>query len=105
VVRYGSGYFPVAPPSDDDIGLLRTSLEAAGRSSSEVELVMWLGRDTPFPDDSSCKPLDDALDAAAPHIARGISTFVMKPSQYIDDPAQLGDLCRDALRGLRERAT
>jgi hypothetical protein len=30
---------------------------------------------------------------------------VMKPSQYIDDPAQLGDLCRDAIAGLRERVS
>lgn len=33
-----------------------------------------------------------------------LDTFVLKPSQYIDDPAQLGDLCRDALAGLQDRA-
>jgi alkanesulfonate monooxygenase SsuD/methylene tetrahydromethanopterin reductase-like flavin-dependent oxidoreductase (luciferase family) len=104
VVRYGSGYFQVIPPSEEEIELLRTSLKQAGRSLSEIELVAWLGRDTPFPDASSCKPLAEALDAAAPLVERGISTFVIKPSQYIDDPARLGDLCRDAIRGLRDGA-
>ena len=104
VVRYGAGWFPTRPPSDEDLALMRRSLSAAGRSIDDLEIVMWLGGNTPFPDDVSTKPLDPALDAAAPHFARGVSTFVLKPSQYIDDPAELGDLCRATIAGLRDRA-
>ena len=105
VVRYAAGWFPTRPPSDEDLALLRRSLSAAGRSIDDLEMVMWLGGNTPFPDDVSTKPLEAALDAAAPHLARGVSTFALKPSQYIDDPAQLGDLCRAAISGLADRAS
>ena len=104
MVRYAAGWFPTRPPSDEDLALASRSLSAAGRSIDDLELIMWLGGNTPFPDAVSTKPLEAALDAAAPQLARGVSTFVLKPSQYIDDPAQLGELCRAAISGLRERA-
>jgi len=104
VVSYASGYFPVLPPSEADLVRLRSGMEAEGRSFDELELAMFVGIDTPFPDDTSTKPLGPALDGAAEHMSRGISTFVLKPSQYIDDAGQLGDLCRETIAGLRERA-
>jgi len=102
-VRYASGYFPVAPPTPEEMETLGDALGAAGRSLDEMEFAMWLGRSTPFPDAGSCKSLAEALDETSDHMGRGITTFVVKPSQYIDDPAQLGDLVRDAASGLADR--
>ena len=34
-------------------------------------------------------------------MARGFTTFVLKPSQYINDGAQLGDLCHDIMNKVR----
>jgi alkanesulfonate monooxygenase SsuD/methylene tetrahydromethanopterin reductase-like flavin-dependent oxidoreductase (luciferase family) len=104
IVRYGSGYFPVLPPSGEDLERLRSGLEAAGRRFEDIELAMLVGLDTPFPDAVSPKALGPALDRAQPHMADGVSTFVIKPSQYIDDRDQLGDFCSEAIAGLRERA-
>jgi alkanesulfonate monooxygenase SsuD/methylene tetrahydromethanopterin reductase-like flavin-dependent oxidoreductase (luciferase family) len=104
VVAHGSGFFPGAPPTEEELERLRAGLARAGRTLDEIELVMWLGRGTPFPDATSTKALDADLDVVAADVNRGMRTVVMKPSQYIDDPAQLGDLCRDAIAGLRERA-
>lgn len=104
-VRYASGYFPVLPPSPEELGRLRQALEAAGRRAEDVELTMLVGLDTPFPNATSTKPLAPALDRAQAHMADGISTFVIKPSQYIDDRDHLAELCHEALAGLNERAT
>lgn len=61
---------------------------------------MPVGTDTSFPSDSTVKSLEVTLDAALPARERGVSTFTIKPSQYIDDASQLSDLCRDAVRRL-----
>jgi hypothetical protein len=79
-------------------------MEQAGRPFEELELTMVLGLDTRFTDATSAKPLAPALDGARKAMSRGITTFVIKPSQYIDDRNQLGDFCREALTGLRERS-
>jgi len=104
VVRHAQGYFPLGPLSPDDVGQLREALEANGRTLDELELVGAVGMATPFPDATSTKALGPALDEALPQMANGFSTFVIKPNMYIDDRDQLGDLCRDAVAGLRERA-
>lgn len=104
VVAYGSGYFPVLRPSEEDLARLRAAMEKAGRRFEELELTTLLGLDTRFVDATSTKPLAPALDGARKAMARGVTTFVIKPSQYIDDRNQLGDFCREALDGLRERS-
>jgi alkanesulfonate monooxygenase SsuD/methylene tetrahydromethanopterin reductase-like flavin-dependent oxidoreductase (luciferase family) len=103
VVRHADGFFPGRIPSDDELALLEDALAGAGRSLRELELCMWLGAETPFPNGRDAKPLGPALDAAAPHVERGITTFAMKASQYIDHVDQLGDLVHDAVAGLRAR--
>ena len=104
IVRYGAGYFPGLPLSQDDLARLRAAMEQAGRRFEELELTMVLGADTQFVDAISTKPLAPALDAVRMGMTRGVTTFVIKPSQYIDDRDQLGDFCRDALTGLSERS-
>jgi probable F420-dependent oxidoreductase len=103
-IRHADGFFPGTPLSDQDLTRLAAELESAGRQLSDLELVTWLGDSTTFPDTRSVKSLDEALDAAAPRLARGITTHVMKPSQYIDEHAALEDLCRQAVAGLRDRS-
>ncbi|WP_330351221.1 LLM class flavin-dependent oxidoreductase [Streptomyces sp. NBC_00582] len=102
-VRYADGVFPGKVPTDEELDLLSWALTQEGRRLEDVDLCMWLGAETPFPDDRGPKPLGPALDAAAPHFGRGIATFVMKASQYIDHVDQLGDLVAEAQTGLRER--
>jgi hypothetical protein len=46
--------------------------------------------------------LDRALDAVGEQLARGFTSYCVKPSQYSDDPAQLGPLCRRAVARLAE---
>jgi len=104
IVRYGKGYLPLGPLSPDDLAHLREAMEANGRSLEELELVGGIGMASPFPDAVGTKELASALDETRNPMVDGFSTFVIKPSQYIDDRDQLGDLCRDALVGLRERA-
>jgi len=79
-------------------------MEQAGRRFDELELTAFLGIDTGFADATSTKPLVPVLDGARKLMAQGITTLVIKPAQYIDERDQLGDFCRDALTGLRERA-
>ena len=102
-VRYACGYFPQMTPSEEEVERLTAALAAAGRSIDDVEVVVFFGQRTDFPGTDSTKSLHAALEDIVPEIARGMNTFVMKPSQYIDDPTQLGDLCRDTINGLRER--
>ena len=104
LVRYASGYFPVLPPTKDDIERISHALTSAGRTLDEIELSMLVGIDTPFADASNVKDLGPALDNTQEHMANGVTNFIVKPSQYIDDRKQLGDFCRDALAGLQERA-
>jgi alkanesulfonate monooxygenase SsuD/methylene tetrahydromethanopterin reductase-like flavin-dependent oxidoreductase (luciferase family) len=104
IVRHASGYFPVLPPSAEDLERIGEAMEAAGRSIDELELSMLVGIDTPFADATSTKPLGPALDNTRAHMANGITNFIVKPSQYIDDRDQLGDFCREALAGLQQRA-
>jgi alkanesulfonate monooxygenase SsuD/methylene tetrahydromethanopterin reductase-like flavin-dependent oxidoreductase (luciferase family) len=103
LVRHGSGYFPQSSPDEAELERLASALTAAGRSLAELELVAFIGMTTPFSDATSPKPLAPALDAAIADLARGMTTFVIKPSQYIDDPQLLGDFCRDVVTGLRAR--
>jgi len=103
-VRYASGYFPQSTPTGNDLERLSAAMRAAGRSLSQLELVAFVGQRTGFPDSNSTKSLSDALEDITPEIELGMTTYVLKPSQYIDEPAQLGDLCRDTLAGLRQLA-
>lgn len=104
LVRHGSGWFSQLSPSEEELERLRAALVDAGRSPDGLELVTFIGMGTPFPDATSTKPLEPALDAAVPELAKGVTTFVIKPSQYIDDPRQLGDLCREVVVGLQARS-
>ena len=99
LTRYGHGFNPLGRPSEHDMERLAAAMRQAGRAMDELELVggtrgRFLGAD-------AVADLDEALDAIPEQIARGFGTICIKPSQFIDDPAEIGDLCERIV----ERAT
>ena len=51
-----------------------------------------------FPDDDSVADLPRALEAIPGQIERGYTSICFKPSQYTDDLAAVGPLCREIVR-------
>lgn len=96
LVSYGHGWHPLGQPSADDRAVLRTAMASQGRSVAELELVG--GTRARFPDDHSVADLGEAMAALPEQLAQGFTTFCVKPSQFIDDPADLESLCRDVMR-------
>jgi alkanesulfonate monooxygenase SsuD/methylene tetrahydromethanopterin reductase-like flavin-dependent oxidoreductase (luciferase family) len=96
LVQYGHGFHPVGVPSPDDLAALAKGLADAGRGLEELELVG--GVRATFPDDDSCADLGQAIDTIGPQLADGYTTFCIKPSQFIDDGAQIGAFCREVVR-------
>ena len=95
LARYGSGYHPLGKVTSEDVAALETALSAAGRSSSELELVG--GTRVDFPDDDSCAPLPEALQEIPRQMDLGFTTFCIKPSIFIDDRADHARFCRDVI--------
>lgn len=93
VVRYGSGFNPLGQPGDDELARLAGALRAAGRSPAEVEYVGGTRGSFAGPDDLA--DLDEALASVPAQLARGFTTICVKPSQFVDDPARMGDFCRE----------
>lgn len=102
IVRYGSGFNPLGAPSDEDLRRLRTAMAEAGRDPAELEMVG--GTRGRFPDSDSVADLAEALDRIPPQIERGFSTFCIKPSQFVDDVADVGRLCRQVMDRVRSLA-
>ena len=96
LVRYGHGFHPLGQPSDEDLDAVDQGLLAVGREPASVERIG--GTRAVFPDDHSCADLDQAMESIPDQIARGFGTFCVKPSQFIDDKAELGDFCRRVMK-------
>jgi probable F420-dependent oxidoreductase len=96
LVRYGHGFHPVGAPTVDDLEQLRAGLADAGRGADHFELIG--GTRAVFPDDRSCADLGQAMSAIPAQLEQGYTTFGLKPSQYIDDGAQIGAFCREVMR-------
>jgi Luciferase-like monooxygenase len=99
LVAYGHGFNPLGSPMQDDLDLLARALRQAGRDPAELELVGGTRGD--FPDADSPADLDRALAAIPPQIERGFRTFCLKPSQFTDDAAEVGDLVRHTVAHLK----
>jgi probable F420-dependent oxidoreductase len=96
LVRYGSGFNPLGSPGDEELLRLEHALAEAGRDLADLELVG--GTRGAFPDERSVADLGEALAAIPAQLARGFTTICIKPSQFTDDPAQVGPFCREVVR-------
>ena len=95
LARYGSGYHPLGRVTDDDVAALRTALSARGRSLDEFELVG--GTRVRFPSDDAVAPLPEALEEIPRQLDLGFTTFVVKPSIFIDRRDQHAAFCREII--------
>jgi hypothetical protein len=92
LVEYGHGFHPFGQPTADELRPLRDALAAAGRDFAELEVVGGIrGR---FPDPNSPADLAEATQVIPAQLGAGYTTICFKPSQYTDDAAQVGRLCR-----------
>ena len=94
LVKYGSGFHPLGRPSDDDLARLHDAMTATGRNPAELEMIG--GTRGLFPDDDSVADLAESMAVIPEQLARGFTTFCIKPNQFIDDKADIADFCRDA---------
>jgi probable F420-dependent oxidoreductase len=92
LVRYGHGFNPLGVPSDEEMARLRAAMGEAGRDPDELELVG--GTRGRFPEATSVADVDEALAAIPAQLERGFTTICVKPSQFTDDPRDVGPLCR-----------
>jgi probable F420-dependent oxidoreductase len=92
LVAYGHGFHPFGQPTGEELEPLRNALADAGRDLAELELVG--GIRPRFPGDDSPADIDEAAESIPAQLAAGYTTICFKPSQYTDDPGQIGPLCR-----------
>jgi hypothetical protein len=81
---------------------LARGMADAGRSVDDLELVggtrgRFAGRD-------DVADLDEALAAVPEQVRRGFRSICIKPSQFIDDPAEIPSFCRTVVERV-ERLT
>jgi probable F420-dependent oxidoreductase len=96
LLAYGSGFHPVGRVEEADIADLRARVTAAGRNLSQFEMVG--GTRVEFPDNHSCAPLGPAVEEISRQQALGFTTFAIKPSIFIDDPADHARFCLEVWR-------
>jgi len=95
LVEYGSGFNPLGTTSDEDLVRLRSAMAAAGRDPAELEMVG--GTRGRFADADGVADLGEALASIPAQLERGFTTICIKPSQFIDDPEEIGPFCRDVV--------
>jgi alkanesulfonate monooxygenase SsuD/methylene tetrahydromethanopterin reductase-like flavin-dependent oxidoreductase (luciferase family) len=93
LVRYGRGFNPLGQPDDAGLARIADALIAAGRRPSELEYVG--GTQGKFAGSEGLADLDQALAGIPAQLASGFRTICVKPSQFTDDPALIGDFCRE----------
>jgi probable F420-dependent oxidoreductase len=96
IVRYGDGFNPLGQPAPEEMRQLAEAMLDAGRDPAGLELVG--GTRAVFGDRDSVADLGRALAAIPPQAAAGFTTFCIKPSQFTDDPHDVGRLCREIMR-------
>jgi probable F420-dependent oxidoreductase len=92
LVAYGHGFHPFGQPTADEMLPLKQAMQAAGRSMSELEVVGGIRGD--LPPGEGVADLARAAEAIPAQLEAGYTTICFKPSQFTDDPAEVGDLCR-----------
>lgn len=95
LVDYGSGFNPLGSPSEEDLERLRSAMRDAGRDPAELEMVG--GTRGRFPDPDGVADLGEALASIPGQLERGFTTICIKPSQFVDDPNEIGPFCREVV--------
>jgi probable F420-dependent oxidoreductase len=95
LVTYGSGFNPLGSTERAELERLALAMAEAGRDIGDLEMLG--GTRGSFSDVSSVADLDQALASISDQVARGFTTICIKPSQFIDDRAQVGAFCRDVV--------
>jgi len=98
LVKYGHGWNPLGVPAANEVALLADALRQAGRDIADIEMVG--GARATFPDNNSVADIGRALESVPDQITQGFTTICVKPSMFIDDPADMGKFCRDVVRRL-----
>jgi len=93
IVAYGRGFNPLGSPKPEDLEQLEEAMAKAGRDIGELEFVG--GTRGTFTDVTSVADLEQALASIPAQVARGFTSICIKPSQFTDDPDQVGPLCRE----------
>jgi len=96
IVAYGDGFNPLGRPAWAELAALADAMRAAGRDPASLELVG--GTRAVFDSPDGVADLGRALAAIGPQAEAGFTTFCIKPSQFTDDPADVGRLCREIIR-------
>ncbi len=92
LVEYGYGFHPFGQPTAAEMRPLVDALHAAGRSVADLEIVGGIRGRFPAPD--RVADIAVAAEAIPAQLAAGYTTICFKPSQFTDDPHQVGALCR-----------
>jgi len=95
LIEFGSGFNPLGRPSEEDLERLRSGMAAAGRDIAELEMVG--GTRGRFAGPDGVADLGEALASIPAQLERGFTTICIKPSQFVDDPNQIGRFCRDVV--------
>jgi probable F420-dependent oxidoreductase len=96
LVAHAEGFNPLGRPAPAEMAALMAALRAAGREPASLELVGGIRAVFDGPD--GVADLGRALATIGPQAAAGFTTFCIKPSQFTDDPADVGRLCREIIR-------
>ena len=92
LVAHGHGFHPFGQPTAAELAPLAAAMAAAGREISELEVVG--GIRGALPPGDAVADLDAAAARIPAQLEAGYTTICFKPSQYTDDPAQVGAVCR-----------
>jgi probable F420-dependent oxidoreductase len=93
IVAYGSGFNPLGRPAPGALEELAAAMAAAGRDLGELELVG--GTRGRFAGADGVAGLAEALASIPAQVGQGFTTICVKPSQFTDDRADVGRLCRE----------
>ncbi len=91
LVAYGHGFHPFGQPTQADMQPLVEAMRGAGRDMSELEVVGGIRGELAA---DGVADLDRAAEAIPAQLEAGYTTICFKPSQFTDDPAEVGELCR-----------
>jgi alkanesulfonate monooxygenase SsuD/methylene tetrahydromethanopterin reductase-like flavin-dependent oxidoreductase (luciferase family) len=93
IVEHGRGFNPLGSPKPGDVERIEEAMAQAGRDIRELEMIG--GTRGAFTDTTSVADLEQALASIPAQAARGFTSICIKPSQFTDDPAEVGPLCRE----------